>query len=307
MLLPAPLKSGDLLSIVSPAGPVDSDMVSRGVKQLENWGYRVCLAAHVSDRNGYLAGTDQDRADDLVSALTDPIVKGIICSRGGYGAARILGRIPWSDLKRMQPKTFVGFSDIGAIQLSLWSKSNWGSFSGPQAAFGLGGKLSRRAAQHLRSMLDGSFREIAWSKGDDIFLGPVRHGECQGTLVACCLSVLCSMIGTEYFPDLKGTVLCLEDIEEPLYRVDRMFWQLHAAGVMKSVSGIVLGAFRWHENELVDRVAEIVREIFTEYDFPIWKGLPYGHIDDRLTIPIGVDCSIRENGSISLVNGEHPG
>ena len=141
---PPPLNAGDTIQVISPSGPVDPERLQKGVGILEEWGYRVHLAPHVLSKSGFLAGSDEERLNDLSNALMNPEVSCIFCSRGGYGVLRLLNRLDWKRLLTCSVKTFVGFSDISAFQMVLLDRCGWGSYSGPQAAMSLSGDVTER-------------------------------------------------------------------------------------------------------------------------------------------------------------------
>lgn len=254
------------------------------------------LAPNALKKNKYLAGTDKERLNDLVSALTDDEIRAVICSRGGYGSVRILEGIPWEELASTEPKPFVGFSDINAIMLNLLNRAGWITFAGLQAGKALGSAVTDRTFGHFIGMLDGSCRRLEWAGGEAIHLKNVRGGWVEGNSIPCCLSILASLAGTEFFPNLDNTILCLEDLNEPPYRIDRMFQQLRMTGCLRNISGLVLGSFIWQDEDISEEAAEIVCEIFKSELFPIWKDLPFGHVSDRLTIPMGIPVSVSNAG-----------
>jgi muramoyltetrapeptide carboxypeptidase len=294
------LQPGDLIRIVSPAGPVDEKKLRIGVKRIEEWGYRVELAQHALDKDGFLAGKDNARLNDLIDALLDDNVKGIICSRGGYGVLRLMKDIPWQRIAKVKPKPFVGFSDISAFQLSLYERCGWISFSGPQAAMALSGEVTDRAAEHLKCMLDGSHVSLNWTDGTPVKLNAIRSGSAKGKLLPCNLSMLNSLVGTEFMHDLSGKILCIEDIAEPTYRIDRMLWQLEASGLINGLSALIIGKFNYEKNDISEVVSDLALKMFEKYRFPIWAGLPYGHIADRLTLPVGALAEIDNDGYIRI-------
>lgn len=300
--MPEYLSPGDLIRIISPSGPVDPEMLRLGAKILEEWEYVVEISPNALKGDGYLAGNDDERLADLMDALTDKQVKGIICSRGGYGVMRILRIIDWQRIENTSPKVFVGFSDIGALQAALLNRCGWITYSGPQAAMGLGGDMSPRSLMHLRRMIDGSNFQLSWSDIEKTVLrtGETDNQEITGVLIPICLSILVSLIGTPYMPDLKNTLLCIEDVNEPLYRIDRMIWQLHASGNLEQVNALVLGAFTWQDNRLDDSVEILCKHYCKKNSIPLFSGLPYGHIDDKITLPFGARASIDANGEIRL-------
>jgi len=299
--LPRPLKAGDRIRIISPAGPVDPNRLMSGIDILKSWEYEVDLAPHALAKNGFLAGTDADRLNDLHDALLDKEVDGLICSRGGYGVLRLFDAIDWSELASTETKCFVGFSDISAFQLALCWKCGWVTYSGPQAAMGLSGGVNERSLRHLKGMIDGSYRFLCWNNDVEIDLQSIRGTGAKGVLVPCNLSMLNALLGTDYMPDLKGALLCIEDISEPPYRVDRMLWQLRHSRKAENLSALIIGEFTFEDKSIVDSVTESAIHHFADTEFPIWRGLPYGHVDDRLTLPVGVDVELDDHGGLDIV------
>lgn len=301
---PDPLKSGDLIALISPAGPIDERSLLDGKSIIESWGYEVSLGENVLKHSGYLAGSDVERLADLLDALMNPAIKGIICSRGGYGMGRLLPSIPWEKLSRINPKPFVGFSDIAFFMIPLMQKSGWITFSGPQAGKSLTEDSTERTKEHLSGFLSGNHRDLSWSRNSPQQLKQLKGKEgAKGTIIPCCLSILVALIGTEYFPNLNNVILCLEDINEPVYRIDRMFTQLEHTGLFKGLSGLILGHFTSKGKNTSDAVGEIANTLYNKIDFPIWTGLPYGHINDRITIPMGASVEINDESNLKLIQG----
>lgn len=307
-LSPPPLKPRSHLRVLSPAGPVDREALERGVKQLRRWGYRVSLGRSALKNDRFLAGTDNERFLDLWEALTDPEVDGIICSRGGYGTMRLLPLIPWDT--RLPPKFFLGFSDIGALQVNLLMRWGWVTFSGPQVASGLGAlQPDHWAWQHLRAWMEGKPNLLTDESGRPICLQPNSTSEDQenqhapnrgieGRLLPICLSILTALVGTPFSPHLSGTLLVLEEVNEAPYRIDRMLWQLAQWGEVSQARGIILGNFFYQGREISDEVAMMVAEHFPH--LPVWKGLPYGHSEHRLTLPMGLKAQVEPTGRFSI-------
>lgn len=297
---PPPLQPGDRVKVVSPSSPTEPEAVTKGMEVLKEWGLRPELGRNALLNRGYLAGSDSERLQDLCEALLDPSVRGVFATRGGYGVVRLLDHIPWDDLAQRPPKAFVGFSDLGALQLNLLQRCGWGSFSGLQVANGLGGDSGEVPRRCLWGMLNGTGRVLTW-RGVPVQLRPIRQGECGGVLVPICLSILTALIGTPHQPNLDGAVLCVEDVEEAPYRIDRMFWQLEHSGLAEGLAGLVLGAFLWKGENLAAQVHSIAADCFARSGFPIWSGLPYGHFPERLTLPMGAEVKVGDDGVLSLI------
>jgi muramoyltetrapeptide carboxypeptidase len=300
-VLPPSLNPGDIIRVVSPAGPADRHLVASGIAKLQDWGYKVELSKHALDRSGFLAGEDDGRLSDLLEALTDSNVKGIVCTRGGYGSGRLLDKIPWEQISGQDPKLFIGFSDIGALQIALYNRCGWVSLSGPQVAHGLSGAATSRSAEQLRGFIDGTHRELKWRDESELRLDPLRTGSARGILIPCCLSILISLLDTPYFPNLDRALLCLEDINEADYRIDRMIWQLKASGRLDNISGLILGKFILNGVDICPVAANSVLHFYSDHSFPIWRGISYGHVDECLTLPIGAEVEIDADNRMQLI------
>lgn len=273
------LAPGDVVRVVSPSGPVDPGPLARGITLLTGWGLRVEVAPHALDRKGYLAGTDADRLADLNAALADPLVRGVICSRGGYGAQRIVDRLDLAAV-RADPKVVVGFSDITALQLALWRGAGLPTLHGPGVAWG-DERTPAESAESLRSAVMSTTPVLLKGETAD---GPAV----RGTLLGGNLSLLAASMGTKDQPDLRGGILLLEEVNEAPYRIDRMLTHLQRAGLFEGMVGIALGQFTRCGSE--DAVDDVLRERLDALGVPILGGLPIGHGYKQLTVPLGTDA-----------------
>ncbi len=297
--IPPPLVAGDRIRIVSPAGPISENSLTNSIQFLENAGYRVEVGLHAFDKEHFLAGSDESRLSDLVEALLDKSIRGVICSRGGYGSERLLGQIPWNSIGETPPKFLIGFSDIGALQITLLMRTGWMSFSGLQAANGFNSLTESNARRQFLSVLSGNWHgRLGWDDNNPVDLEPIITGPCRGLFIPICLSILCSLIGTPYLPNLRDSILCLEDVGEAPYRIDRLFWQLANSGVCEGLKGMVLGAFLMDQMNISESASRSAMHHFGNYDIPIWKGIPYGHFDNRMTLPFGAPAQIDANGLV---------
>lgn len=297
--IPPPIQPGDTIALISPSGYINDDSLQDAAAFLINAGYRVDIGRHVYHKADYLAGSDKNRLSDLNCALQSNEIKAIICSRGGYGSQRLLEYFDWEALRALPPKLFIGFSDLGAFQTPLWLKSNWVSFSGLQAVNGFFGQGQAKGFQQYLNALSGNWRgRLQWNDQNTVTLEPVSPGCCEGLFLPICLSILVSLIGTPYLNKLDGVILCVEDIGEAPYRIDRLFWQLGNSGLCDNLSGIVLGSFIYDEANITDKAVESALLHLGKFHYPIWQGMPYGHFPDRLTLPLGVQADIDNNGSV---------
>ncbi len=296
-LRPPVLRPGDRVALISPAGPVSTAQVARGVALLESWGLHVSLGAHALDRYGLFAGTDTDRLADLDTALRDPAVRAVICTRGGYGVQRIVDGIDAS-VVRADPKVVVGYSDITGLHLALWRAARLATVHGPALALAeptapgaWSGASADGIAESLRAaLLTGAPVTIARDPAEPTTAISVGTSA-SGVLLGGNLSLLQSSLGTADLPDLTGAILLLEDIGEAPYRVDRMITHLRRAGVLANLSGIALGQFTNCVGSGPD-VVEVLAERLGDLGIPVLGGLPIGHGPAKRTVPLGVPATI---------------
>jgi muramoyltetrapeptide carboxypeptidase len=297
---PPRLRKGDLISIVSPASaPIDASKVHHGARYFESLGYRVTISKNVFNVNGYLAGTDQERAEDLIQAFADKNVKAIICSRGGYGTPRILDKIDYEIIKR-NPKIFIGYSDITALQLAIFRKTRLITFSGPMMAveFGVefGKKIDPFTEEKFFDMVTGSKKIGVVRSHKEYRLSFRGKKKSKGRLLGGNLSLITSILGTEYVPDFSDSILLLEEVSEEPYSIDRMLTQLRLAGVLRNISGIALGQFTNCAPEEPDKPHRTLEEILAKdvlsNGLASVTNIPYGHLPVKLTLPIGALVSV---------------
>jgi muramoyltetrapeptide carboxypeptidase len=295
-LKPPRLQSGDLIGIISPSSPIaDPTRIEKGVRYLESLGYRTTVGKHVGKMRGYLAGTDEERAADVHEMFSDRQVKAIVCVRGGYGTPRLLPLLNYRLIAR-NPKIFVGFSDVTALQLALWKKCNLITFHGPMAGV------------EMANTMDSFTEEMFWrcvtsnkplgeltlpEEPLDLSLSP---RVAIGRLLGGNLSLVVSLLGTAYQPDFAGALVFLEEIAEEPYRIDRMLMHLRNASVFAHARGMLFGAFT--DCVPSDRtkpsltVEEVLRDAAAVFAKPVLAGVPFGHVPRKLTIPIGLRARI---------------
>jgi muramoyltetrapeptide carboxypeptidase len=288
---PNRLRRGDVIGLVAPASPpLCWHRVEVGVRYLEGLGYHVKMGRHANARHGYLAGTDAQRAEDLNAMLRDRQVRAIFSLRGGYGSPRLL---PWVDYAaaRRDPKIVVGSSDLTGLQLALWRRAGLLTFSGPMLATDFGGELDPYTEEQFWGLVTSSRARGELRQSDGQVLTMLRPGRVEGRLLGGNLSLVISSLGTSYSPQYAGALLALEEVGEPLYRVDRMFTQLRNAGVLRRVGGLVLGQFtdcRLGDSSRPSLTQEQILEEVTQWvGGPVLGGLQYGHLPAKLTLPIG--------------------
>jgi muramoyltetrapeptide carboxypeptidase len=291
---PKRLKQGDVIGIISPASsPDDLTKINHGVEYLEKIGYRVEIGKNVGSQEGYLAGSDLQRLSDLHEMFHNKNVKAIFSIRGGYGSGRLLDKIDYK-LIRNNPKIFVGYSDITALQMAFFTKTGLVTFGGPMVAVDFHDEISPFTEEVFWRTITSNKKigRIQNPRKEKFYL--LNKGRGQGRLLGGNLSILTSLMGTEYLPKLKDSILLLEDANEAPYRIDRMFNQLRLAKILKQVSGIILGHFvDCYETDTAKRsftLNEVIIEYFQNSQLPVLYNVKHGHIKENITIPYGVKC-----------------
>lgn len=311
-IIPQRLQPGDTIGIVSPASAIfESEPYEIARETFEAMGLKVKFGDFTKSRYGHLAGTDEQRAAELMDMFRDDSVKAIIALRGGAGSARILDKLDYRVIKK-NPKIFIGYSDITALHLAIYKKTGLVTFHGPVAV----STWNSFAYSHLKNLLfDGEaiLYQNPADKGDELAqtrnrIRTITSGTATGELLGGNLSVLTGLMGTEYFPkNWKGKILYLEDIGEKIYAVDRMMSQLQLGGVLKDIDGLVFGKCSDCEPGGSGYGSLTLEEVIDHYvkplGIPAFSGAMIGHIDDNATIPNGIKAEIdAKEGTIKLLN-----
>jgi muramoyltetrapeptide carboxypeptidase len=282
MHFPPPLAPGARVALVAPAGPLGAKGdLKRAVENAHSFGWEVSVGDHVQSRKGYLAGSDAERLADLNTAIQSDRVDGIWCIRGGYGVMRLLERIDYEGLRK-RPKALLGYSDVTALHSALITQCELISFHAPTAR----ARLTDFSRDSLcRAVVDGTD-----PSGPAPRARPLYPGHARGRIVGGNLALLAALTGTPYAANLDGAILVLEDVNEDVYRIDRMLTQLRLSGMLPNCAGIVFGAFTdmpGEPSENVRALDALFDEIARDLRIPAFAGAPIGHIDDQWTIPLG--------------------
>jgi muramoyltetrapeptide carboxypeptidase len=294
------LRKGDLVRLVSPAGPTRPERVARGVELLSGWGLTVDTARHVYTRAGYLAGPDEARLADLNDGLRDPEVRALVCTRGGYGVQRIIDGLDFAAVFA-DPKLVVGFSDITALQLALWQRTRLASVHGPGAAWS-DERTGAVAAFSLRqTLMTDDLVVVAAQPDEETSAVRVSGAPVTGILLGGNLSLLCASVGTPDMPDLQGTILLIEEVGEPPYKVDRMLLHLRRSGCLDGVVGVAVGQFTQCTDAWCVPVADVLAEHLGALGVPVLGGLPIGHGHDQLSVPVGVPATLNAGAGTLVV------
>lgn len=271
------LRPGMRIRVIAPSSPFPVEDFARGVELLRAR-YEVEYEPAITERAGYFAGSDERRARELIAAIEGDAVHAIVAARGGYGATRLLDRVP-AQLVARHPKLLVGFSDVSALH-ALWARAGQGALHGTMVAT-LGRADAARAQRFMRA-LEGE-RPAALTG-----LRAIAGGRARGPLLGGNLAVLSALIGTPYALPLAGCVLFLEDVGERPYRVDRMLTTWIQAGLLAQPRAIVLGAFS-EAQPGADGVSveQVLEERLSALGIPVLAGVPAGHVEDNLELPLG--------------------
>lgn len=302
ILKPKHLIKGDLIGLISPASTPDNlEKINEAVRYFEKLGYRVLVGKNVGKIRGYLAGTDEERLEDLHSMFLNKDVKAIFCVRGGYGSIRFIDRINFSIIKK-NPKIFVGYSDITALQLAIFHKTGLITFAGPMAAVDFAGEVDPFTEENFWKMVTSNkpFGKFKNPQGEKISC--LKKGKAKGRLLGGNLSLICSLLGTPFIPRFNNSILFMEEIEEKPYRIDRFFAQMKLAKIFDVVSGIILCNFTdCEENDPLKKslsLNEVVYDYFSNLSKPVAYNLIHGHIKSKNTIPVGAMASVDCNKGI---------
>ncbi|MBN3860725.1 LD-carboxypeptidase [Pseudomonas frederiksbergensis] len=277
------LPSQGMIGVIAPAGPAALD-TDKAIAWMRARGYSLRVFPGVYEKDGYLAGSDDVRLNDLHAAFADSEVDAIICLRGGYGTPRLLDRIDF-ELLRNNAKPFIGYSDVTALHLAISRYAGFVTFHGPMLNADLLGDKQKPTESAFFNMLRGHVM------ADSVLAHPVAYplttlspGIAHGRLLGGNLSMIAATMGTPYEIDAEGAILFIEDINEPLYRIDRLLTHLRLAGTLHKLRGVLVGDVAG-----VDAVAleGLLKQTFAPLRIPVLAGWRSGHCDPNLTLPMG--------------------
>lgn len=294
LLKPNRLQKGDLVAMITPGSYVPDSGLEKAVKNLEELGLRVAPSKNLRAKYGFVAGTDEQRLEDLHDAFANPEIKAVWCVRGGYGCTRLLPYINY-ELIRKNAKVFIGYSDITALHLAFLQRAGLIGFHGPVAS----STFNPYTVEHFMAVvMEGRSPHTIPLAAD--YLEPkdelykyftLRPGRVQGELQGGNLSLLAAMAGTEFELDATNKLIFMEDIEERPYRVDRMLTQLRQSAKLQLAAGFALGIFDGcgpDEGENSLSLQDTVRDRLGDVPVPGAYGLSFGHISQQCTLPLGV-------------------
>ena len=293
--LPKKLNRGDKIAITAPAGAVWADKHFAKIEAVfKPYNFEIIWGETTRLKDGYLAGTDRQRADEMLRFFKDSSIKAIFTMRGGYGSNRILDLLDF-DIIAKNPKILMGFSDITYLLNAIYKNCGIVTYHGP-CIYSSWGKYSMNYFDKV--LMNGSKTSFENFESDNNQLKTIVGGEATGKLVGGNLTVLSSMIGTEFEPNWQNKILFIEDIGEEPYRIDRLLQQMLQANVFDKINGLIIGAFEKCEAEFPLEsftIDEVFDQYFNDAKYPIFKGANFGHIVNKYTLPIGINVKMNAN------------
>ena len=291
-IFPKGLKKGDLIALTAPAGAIfNAKYISKIETRLIGLGFKVLKGKTLYQQNGFLAGTDEFRTQELHTLFKDKSVKAIIAMRGGWGCSRLLDKLDFELIKR-NPKILMGYSDITSLLIAIQEKTGLITYHGP---VGYSSWKEFSTFNVFKTLVDGKPFVMKNPPTHSSDLATLTKGKTQGQLTGGNLTVIASMIGTNHEPNWSNKILFLEETGEEPYRIDRLLWQLKQAQVFNQIRGLVIGAFTKCDPEEPERsfsLAEVLNQHFKNTNFPVYKSAVIGHIVPKFTLPIGVNVEM---------------
>ncbi len=286
MLKPYFIKKGDKIAIVSTARKIDIKEIKEAMHILKTWGLISVLGSTIGLEDNQFAGSDEERRGDFQKMLDDKEIKAIWCARGGYGTVRIIDQIDFSDFLR-HPKWIIGYSDITVLHSHIHNFEIC-SIHAPMPI-----DIHKGTEASIISL-----KETIFGKKVGYTLPSSKKnilGTCHGQLIGGNISILYSLCGSVSSPDTSGKILCIEDLDEYLYHIDRMLQNLKRNGYFENLSGLIVGGMtKMHDNNIPfgKKPKKIILEIAQHYDFPVAFNFPMGHIEDNRALIFGAQATL---------------
>ena len=280
------LPAGGVIGLIAPAGPAELDL-QLATQWMHARGYQLRVFPGVWEKESYLAGSDTVRLRDLHNAFADDSIDAIFCLRGGYGCSRFLEDIDF-ELLRRHPKPFVGYSDITALHLAITRYAGFVTFHGAMLKADLLNNKQQPTESSLMRMLRG--QQPALLEHPAAYpLTTLTPGSASGRLLGGNLSMICAAMGTAFELDAQGIILFIEDVNEPLYRVDRLLNHLRLAGKLGQLRGVLVGDFAGVDVQALER---LLKQEVGPLNIPVLAGWRSGHCDPNITLPMGAQVRL---------------
>lgn len=297
---PRRLKTGDTIGLVAPGSYISESELKDSIKNLEELGFKVVYTEKILLQNGYFSGVDEQRAEDLTGMFARDDVNAIVCTRGGYGCARILPLLDYNVIEN-NPKILIGYSDVTALHYGIFRKTGLVTFHGPVSI----STFNEFSVNNFKKILMNPSEQIILensNSGEDenpYGLVSLADGKKQGKLVGGNLSIAVSLIGTEFDVDYDDAIIYLEEIGEEPYRIDRMLTQMIQSEKFEDANGIAMGIFRRCEQKQNDpsfsksfSLMDVLQDRLGNLNLPVVYGMSFGHIKDKFTIPFGIEAEL---------------
>ena len=304
-IYPARLRPGDAVGIIAPASSFPPERMAKTEENMRSLSLKIKWGKNINAQHGFLAGTDNERLEDLHAMFRDPSVRAIWCIRGGYGCTRLLDRIDYRMIKK-NPKILIGYSDVTALHVAIQQHTGLITFHGPVGS----STFSDYTLKHVQAMLFETaghtilqaedYHENARPGFESYVITP---GVAKGELTGGNLSLLAAMCGTKYQLNVHKKILFIEDIGEKPYRIDRMLTQLRQNNALHEAAGIALGIFDDCQADPEDRsltLREVLEDRLGDLGIPVAYGFSFGHITDQCTLPVGGRAQMN-TGSMRLI------
>lgn len=292
LIKPKKLQKGDTIGLLSVSGDIRNvKNIENAAKYFQSLGYKTVISDTTYRKFRYHAGSDEERVKNLEEFFQDDKIDAIVCTRGGYGVIRILEKINYYIIKN-HPKILCGYSDITALLLYIYKKTGMVCFHGAMANGDFGGeKISKFTEKSFFETLSCS-KTLSFMANGKVF----NKGNASGVLWGGNLATIASMVGLDFIPDEKF-ILFLEDVNEPAYKIDRMFTQLfNVEKIRKNLAGLALGVFS--DSEKKNFVDDMFKEYAKILQIPCCEGFLISHEEDKFTLPIGVNCEFSADKKI---------
>lgn len=289
-----PIAKGSKVGIIAPSSSLNSpEEIRDGLRYLENLGYRVVLGKYVYENQNHMAGTPEQRAEDIMNFFADKEIKAIFAACGGYGSQYILPLLNY-DVIKQNPKPIIGFSDTTALQTGIYTLTGNISYAGILLKYDFDKhNIHPYTDIALQAALNGKINDI--KSGDT-----VNPGVAEGKLIGTNLCVLELLAGTPYYPNLNDSILLLEDVDDKTYRFERMLLQLHQHKQFSGVRGIIFGQFNdLSLNHPDDKdMNQIIDEFAAAVKIPVMKNFQFGHVRARQILPLGADVRLNATNCV---------
>lgn len=282
------LKKGDKIGIIAPSVGLNNKDLTPALNYFKNIGLKPILSNNLNKNYRYMAGSDKERAENVNKLFKDKSIKALFCLRGGAGATRMLNLLDY-DLIKQNKKPIFGLSDSTAIQNALITKTNNPCYTGFLPLYDID-------ENGINQTLDKSLQNTLFDNHQTIVSGDcLKKGECKGKIIGGCLSVLTYLCGTEYFPNLSGKILLLEDIGEKTYKIDLMLNQLKQQKNFNKLKGIIIGQF--HNCIISDQedgtIEDCIKDFTKDLNIPIITNFAYGHVKERYIVPLNKTITLK--------------